>query len=215
MKDYRTLVGLISISLCLLLNPGFANLVYNGSFEIPANSTNWWGSHPTTWYAGESFDGRRYVSSGSIDIVRGTHVGVTPFVGNQMLDLHGRGSGAIYQDINIGVAGTYTLSFAMNGNYGWEVHYLSMIVSLVNISSGNPAFSGNYTHNPGNGWVVHTATFSIATPGVYRLSFVSTSPTNEPGGPFIDDVSLVPEPASLLGLGVGLASLLMRRRRYT
>lgn len=57
-------------------------------------------------------------------------------------------------------------------------------------------------------------TLTITTPGTYRLSFVSATSANAEG-PILDDVrlELVPEPASLTAIGVGLASLLGLRRR--
>jgi len=186
-------------------------LVQNGSFETPV-SDNAFGRAPATWFAGSTFDGHWYVSQGSIDIKRNP---LTPnaYAGEQWVDLNGSpGIGGIYQDVTIPVAGLYTLSFAMNGNYGFNPEITrTMTVSLEGL------FSGTFAHNYGDPWIVYSVNITVSTPGTYRLSFVSTTrgTYQDAYGPLVDDVrlELVPEPASLTAIGAGLASLLGLRRR--
>ncbi len=188
------------------------NLVQNGSFETPI-SNNQFGRNPQSWFAGQTLDGFWYVSQGSIDIVRPPYPPLpAAYDGAQYIDLNGvpnTGMGGVYQDISVAVAGVYTLSFAQHGNYSVN----RTQARVMNVAFGS-LFSGSYAHSYGDPWLHHSVTITIDTPGTYRLSFVSTTPTNFEGA-ILDDVrlELVPEPASLTAIGVGLASLVGLRRR--
>lgn len=180
------------------------NLVQNGSFETPEVGRR------VTWFSGQTFDGFWYVSQGSIDIVGPENI-YAPYEGEQLVDLNGTMIGGIYQDINITASGMYNLSFAMKGNYAAS----PAITRTMSVSLGS-LFSRSYAHHNGDPWTVYSENITISTPGTYRLSFISTTRNTlqDSFGPMIDDVrlELVPEPASLTAIGVGLASLLGLRR---
>ncbi len=210
--------ALCALSVSFVAGVYAQNLVSNGSFEDPI-SDNVYGRNPATWYTGQTF-GSWTVEFGSVDIKR--NVGYPGYDGAQWVDLNGSpGRGAIYQDITV-ADGLYTLSFMMNGNYGGPTDYRKMRVQILQGST--VIFSDDFTHNFNPNlnqqiWDVHSRQVTLLA-GTYRLRFESLETrTGSDGqvayGPALDDVrlELVPEPASMLVLGSGVASLLALRRR--
>jgi hypothetical protein len=208
---------------CAQLGP---NLVTNGSFEIPIGD-NQWGFNPATWFAGQTFGGWT-VTQGSVDIVQ---LGLPPFGavssydGVQLVDLNGSpGVGGIRQNITIADPGIYRLHFALSAGLGDDPNSPRIVrvrLSLGATDAFNSTFIWNLSDHPSHdginlfSWDVYQVDFLVPTAGIYTLSFTSLTVTNNAFGPLIDDVrlQLVPEPASLLALGAGLAGLVGLRRR--
>lgn len=212
-----------SLSTTLLYAQLGPNLIVNGSFETPESYNRWGGED--TYFAGQSFLGWR-ITQESIDIVRvPTRFTTLPsfaYDGQQYVDLNGSpGVGGIAQDFTISQDGVYRLQFAMSANLDTTV--LGPRTMRVDITSGSTTvYTDNFTWNFNNPdqWVPYSIDIVLPAAGNYTLTFTSTTFLEDPVwgrafGPIIDDVrlQLVPEPASLLALGAGVAGLVGLRRR--
>ncbi len=208
--------ALCALSVSFVAGVYAQNLVTNGSFENPARSSSGY-----TTYSGTSIPGWT-VEFGTVDIVRPPLFQLVPaYDGAQWVDMNGTpGRAAIYQDITVEDR-LYTLSFAMNGNYSGDstTDFRKMRVQILQGST--VIFSEDFTHNFNSSlprlyqaWDVHSRNITLSA-GTYRLRFESLEDRYLYHGPTLDDVrlELVPEPASMLVLGSGVASLLALRRR--
>jgi hypothetical protein len=230
-----TLVALSALSAASAQGP---NHVRDPSFETTI-SNNTFGSPPTTWFANQSFGGGAWqVISGSIDLVRVPGFGGPPGPGNdQFVELNGNGPGAISQEVEVNEEGLYDFSFyyggyaaTADGLNAADDYVLSARARILD-SEGNEFLNAVVIWRIAdaggiNGsWIDTPYTAQIAlSPGTYYVEFETLhfGGTDSNGntipdyfGPRIDSVnlSLVPEPASMVALGAGLTGLLGLRRR--
>jgi len=182
------------------------------------------------------------VTSGSIDLVNGPNFGHPGGGGDQFVELNGNGPGAIRQTVTVGVGGLYDFSFYYGGYAAWidnngnqqDAHpnyVLSARARIVDSSNNNVVHSAVVSWSIALGgfngsWIItpYTAQFVLSAGTTYYVEFETLhfGGTDANGnyipdyfGPRIDGVnlSLVPEPASMVALGAGLAGLLGLRRR--
>ena len=181
------------------------------------------------------------VTSGSIDLVNGPNFGHPGGGGDQFVELNGNNPGAIRQTVTVGVGGLYDFSFYYGGYAAWidangqqqdaaSDYVLSAVARIVDSSNNNVVhsaivswsiaaggFNGSWINTP------YMAQFVLPA-GTYLIEFetlhfggIDSNNNYIPDyfGPRIDGVnlSLVPEPASMVALGAGLAGLLGLRRR--
>jgi len=237
MNAWRT-AAMTLVALSALSAASAQNLVQDPSFETTI-SNNTYGSNPTTWFANQSFGGGAWqVISGSIDLVRVPGFGGPPGPGNdQFVELNGNNPGAIRQAVNVTVTGLYNFSFYYGGyaatesggtpasNY--ELRARARIVDSSNnvVHSAIVSWSIDAAGGVNGSWIdtPYTAQFVLSA-GTYYVEFATLhfGGTDANGnyipdyfGPRIDSVnlSLVPEPASMVALGAGLTGLLGLRRR--
>ena len=237
MNAWRT-AAMTLVALSALSAANALNLVQDPSFETTI-SNNTYGSNPTTWFANQSFGGGAWqVISGSIDLVRVPGFGGPPGPGNdQFVELNGNNPGAIRQTVTVGVGGLYDFSFYYGGYAATESgldaasdYVLSAVARIVDSSNNvvhSAVVSWSITAGGFNGSWINTpymAQVVLNAGTTYYVEFETLhfGGTDANGnyipdyfGPRIDGVnlSLVPEPASMVALGAGLTGLLGLRRR--
>jgi hypothetical protein len=236
-----TLVALSALSAAsaqnLVQDPSFETTQSNNTYGFPP--TTWFAGQSFGSTASGDTSGTSQVwvvTSGSIDLVNGPNFGHPNGGGDQFVELNGNNPGAIRQTVTVGVGGLYNFSFYYGGYAATESggdpasdYELRARARILNSSDNSEVYTAEVIWSIARGgyngsWIgSHTDQVSL-TAGNYYVEFATLhyGGTDSNGntipdyyGPRIDGVnlSLVPEPASMVALGAGLTGLLGLRRR--
>ncbi len=232
MFNIKKVAAAVTVALCAV--PSFAAIVSNGSFEsatgvasrVTTNVTDWSSVAEFAFVANSTTLGLGNNTSwgnfGAIDLLAAT---TSPDGGNFIaIDADFLNNGALSTTLSgLTVGESYTLSFyqavakqSVAGNSGavWSDWQVSVGGNVIGTSTQQTASTSNGFFS---GWLLQTMTFQ-ATAASETLSFLAQGgPTGLPPFVLLDGVSVtanvVPEPAMLALVGLGLAGIGLSRRK--
>lgn len=201
-----------------------ANLITNGSFEIPVVTSS---SEFRTIVPGSEPSGFGWqITKGNVDtVIRGPIFASTAFDGLQFLDLDGTVPGGIAQSFVTTPGNPYVLTFAYANNPHPEAGATVPAHGTVSIfdtaSTSDLITPLLLTHGSSTvvapDWITSGAITFVAQGINTTLAFTSNDPSGS-GGIFLDAVSVngtpqVPEPATFVLMSIGLAGMCFGKRR--
>ena len=190
-----------------------ANLLVNGSFESPDVKDNSWSyftddNQVDGWSFGES----------SMEIWDTPFLGIDAYDGEQIAELNAHGANSqaygFYQSFNTVIGQSYNYSFA----YIARGNGAQSFTAGIQDDTPNTLTSNTFVNNIGDynasTWSLFNGSF-IATSSLSSIFFLSNDNLGDTTGNLLDAVSVtaVPEPGSIMLLGLGLAGLIISRKR--
>lgn len=209
---FKRVLTLLVFAICLLPGSGRAAIIFGDNFNTETLGTNY--NSFLNWT----------VTSGTVDLI-GNPSFFDLLPGNgRYVDLNGTAQDpGIMRSVALSLVGgvTYDLIFSLAGSQRGDAPN-TVIYGIDLNSDGILEQSGTQTLPSGAGFSTFTLAF---TPGVStnlaRIQFSQNDPDVDNIGLILDNVELssratsVPEPGSLLLLGAGIFSLVLRRRKQT